>query len=200
MAPAAKSPAKNEGHEGTISPTSPFDKFCKVMAGRATLESDEKSFDYASIEAILTAETEEEMWTSDDRGPLGGRDLEGVVQIVEEIQIKWSNTTGIESPFKDPETGRVFYLLVTSTRHDDSKYTGKRPDIKQGDKFQWNTSAPRLVGKLMWLEGHNRLSQTVVIEAIDLGAGQQVLKLRPFQSGYVNQPGQTLQDAAEAPF
>ncbi len=95
-------------------------------------------------EPVCQEPSEHAPWTrptATQRGPLGGRDLEGVVMIVEDIQVTWSNTAGIESPFKDPETGRVFYLLVTSTRHDSSKYTGKRPDIDQGAKFQmpWDT-------------------------------------------------------------
>ncbi len=201
MAPTAKNPKVPDSHEGTVSNMTPFEKFCRVMAGRATLDSAEKTVDYGSIEAILTAETEEEMWTADDRGPLGGRDLAGVVQRVHEIEVKFSSDSTISSPFFDPETGRNFYLLITSTREDDSKYTGKRSDIKQGDKFQWNTSAPRLVSKLMWLEGHERLNQPIAIEAIDLGGGQHVLKLRPATSGYVNQGGPTLMDDAnESPF
>lgn len=200
MSPAAKSPTRTDSTEGTVRTMSPFERFCVTMAGRATLESEEKSFDYGAIEAIIMAETEEEMWTADDRGPLGGRDLAGLVQIVEDVQVKWSNSSTVDSAFKDPATGRNFYLLITSTRHDDAKYSGIHPEIHQGDKFQWNTSAPRVVGKLMWLEGHGKLAQPVTIESIDLGGGQQVLKLRAVQSGFVNQQSQTLEDATESPF
>jgi hypothetical protein len=164
------------------------------------MESEEKNVDYASIEAIIMAENEIDMWTADDRGPLGGRDLDGVVQIVEDIQVKWSNSPTISSPFTDPQSGKALYLLITSTRQDDAKYSGKRPDLPQGEKFQWNTSAPRVVAKLMWLEGHDRLHQSVCIQATDIGGGQFVLKLRPAPSGYVNQSGQTLEEASESPF
>jgi hypothetical protein len=198
MSPASKDPTRTTSTTVTMTP---YEKFCTILAGRATLESEEKNVDYASIEAIITSETEEEMWVADDRGPLGGRDLAGVVQIIEDIQVKWSNSPTISSPFIDPKTEKALYLLITSTRYDDAKYTGKRTDLEQGGKFQWNTSAPRLVAKLIWLEGHDRLHQPVAIEATDIGGGQQVLKLRPAPSGYVNQTSQTLEEASdESPF
>jgi len=201
MPPTSKQPASRvDATTGNVIPMSSFEKFCRVMATRAVAETEERSFDETVIEDILTAETEEEMWTADDRGPLGGRDLAGVRMICDKVEVKWSSNQEIRSPFTDPDSGRVFYLLITSHRTDDAKYTGKRPDIKNGDPFQWNTSAPRLVAKLMWLEGHNRLNQDVIIESIELGAGQQVLKLRPAPSGFVNQSGPTLDEAsAESP-
>jgi hypothetical protein len=203
MPSAAKSttsPASHTEHTGTITSLTPYEKFCATLAGRATMESEEKNVDYGSIEAIILAETEDEMWTADDRGPLGGRDLAGVVQVIEDVQVKWSNSPTISSPFIDPKTEKALYLLITSTRHDDSKYTGRRPDLTQGEKFQWNTSAPRVVAKIMWLEGHDRLRQPVSIEATDIGGGQAVLKLRAAPSGYVNQQSPTLEEASESPF
>ncbi len=191
-------PARSETHTGTVTTLTPFEKFCATMAGRASLESEESNADIGGIEAIIMAETEEEMWNADDRGVLGGRDLAGVVMVVEDIQVKYSNREGLSSPFADPGSGKGLYLLVTATRYDDPKYTNKRPDIKQGDKFQWNTSAPRLVTKLLWLEAHDRLHQNVTIEEIQLEVGA-VLKLHPAPSGFVNQ-GPTLQEAAESPF
>jgi hypothetical protein len=164
------------------------------------MESEEKNVDYGSIEAIIMAESEDDMWIADDRGPLGGRDLAGVVQVIEDVQVKWSTSPTTSSPFIDPQSGRGLYLILTSTRQDDAKYSGILPNLLQGEKFQWNTSAPRVVAKVMWLEGHDRLHQPVAIEAIDIGGGQFVNKLRPVPSGYVNQPGQTLDEASESPF
>lgn len=201
MSPVAKSSAQTPDK---VTPLGAFEKTLRLLAGRATIEEGEKTVDYGSFESIITAETEEEMWTADDRGPLGGRDLAGVVMRVDVIDVKWSNSPDIQSPFKDSESGKNIYLLITATRVDDSKYTGKRPDIRQGDTFQWNTSAIRLVAKLLWLEGHEKLSQPVVIEAVELGGGQAVLKLRPYSTGFVNQSGQTLEEASlqsdESPF
>ncbi len=191
------SPARPDNTTSTVSTLTPYEKFCATMAGRASLESEESNTDVGSIEAIITAETEEEMWAADERGVLGGRDLAGVVQVVEDIQVKYSNRGGLKSPFVDPASGKGLYLLITSTRYDDPKYTNKRPDLSQGDKFQWNTSAPRLVAKLLWLEANERLHQNVVIEEIELEVGA-VLKLHPAPSGYVNQA--TLSEASESPF
>jgi hypothetical protein len=161
---------------GEVTPPTPFWKLCRLLGARATAEA-ENSFDESSIDAILMAETEEEMWDADERGPLGGRDLEGVLQIIEQVEIKFSRDAGLSTPFKDPETGKGFYLILTSVRtHFEKKY---RPDIGEGQKFVWNTSAPRVVAKIFWLESRGLLDgKRVYIDAVDLGAGQAVLKLK----------------------
>lgn len=173
----------------------PFQRECLALAGRAVLEAERDNTDYAedAVMAILSAESEEKMWTADDQGPMGGRDLAGIQMYVQELQVTFSDKTDMQSTFRDPETGRGMFLWVTAIRYDNPKFNGIHKDIQAGDKFRWNTSAPRLMAKLLYLERENRLDQPVVIETTDIGAGQVVLKLRAVAPG-------TLQQASESPF
>jgi hypothetical protein len=173
--------SKRSAQEGTVEQPSAFWKFCRLLGSRATVEAEDSSFDETSIEAILLADSEDAMWDADNRGPIGGNKLDGVQMVMQEVEVKFSRqSTGdnMRSVFVDPETGRAFYILVTAMRVDeDPRYL---PEVKGGDKFVFNTSAPRLVAKIIWLEQHGLLSDRVVmVEEIDLGGGQGVLKLHP---------------------
>lgn len=160
-----------------VGQASAFWKLCRLLGNRATVDAEDPGFDESSVEQILLAQDEEEMWESDDRGPLGGRDLAGIAQIVQGVEVKFSrDNVDIRSPFKDPETGRRFYLLITSIYMGGG---GKTFGVEKGEKFVWNTSAPRIVAKLTWMELNGVLDQReVVIDATNIGGGQQVLKLR----------------------
>jgi hypothetical protein len=177
--------SRPSAQEGTVEQPSAFWKFCRLLGSRATVEAEDSSFDETAIEAILLADTEDEMWEADNRGPIGGNKLQGVEMQLLEVEVKFSRSSGNEmrSVFIDPETGRPFYILVTAVRiDDDPRYN---PAIKQNDKFVFNTSAPRLVSKIVWLEQHGILSETVVmVEGIELGGGQEVLKLHPVRNAW----------------
>lgn len=141
----------------------------QTLIGRMELEasSDESTFDSPMITSmlrILEAETESEMWEADDLTQTGGRDLVDVEQSIIEYAIKFSANSTIRSAFRD-QSGRGMYLLIRSARLD------------TGEEFVWNTSAPLLVGKILWLADHSKLPANVVIRGTDAGAGT-VLKLK----------------------
>lgn len=145
--------------------------------------SDESSFEspmIASTLKILEAENETEMWEADELLQTGGRDLTDVEQSILEYAVKFSANSAIRSVFRDTQ-GRGMYLLVRSARLD------------TGDEFVWNTSAPLLVGKILWLADHEKLPANVVIRGTDAGAGT-VLKLKPIPRRTVRSDTVPVQD------
>lgn len=179
-------PARQDAQEPTVQQPTAFWKFCRLLGNRATVEMEDGSFDEGGIEAILLADSEDEMWEADNRGPIGGNKLNGVQMVMLSVEVKFSRSgaDAMRSVFIDPETNRPFYILVNAMRTDnDPRYL---PEIKDGDKFVFNTSAPRLVAKIIWLEQHGTLSDNVVmVEEIDLGGGQGVLKLHRVRAAAV---------------
>jgi hypothetical protein len=138
------------------------------MAVEATQEDPEfGSPTVTSMLKILDASTEEEMWEADELGQTGGRDLVDVEMEIRAYQVKWSERGDIDSPFRDRESGRKMYLLIKSAK------------LENGDEIVWNTSAPLLVGKILWLADREMLPCQAVIRGTDLGAGQALLKLKP---------------------
>jgi hypothetical protein len=117
------------------------------------------------IVGILEAETEEEMWDADDLAQIGGRNLRDVEQRIIGYDVRFSTNPNVQSVFKDSQ-GRGMYLLVRSIRYD------------TGAEFIWNTSAPLLVGKILWLADRDMLPADVVIRGTHLGGDQWVLKLK----------------------
>jgi hypothetical protein len=126
----------------------------------------------STVERIVTAQTEEEMWDAGDLANIGGRNMVDIEQQVRSFQVKYStgNTSPsgeeIQSAFRDSQ-GRGMYLLVEAVK------------LETGEELVWNTSAPDIVSKLMWLQEHNRLPADVVIRGIDLGGGKTYLRLKP---------------------
>jgi hypothetical protein len=118
------------------------------------------------IVSILEAESTEEMWEADELDQTGGRDLVDVEQIIYAYTVKFSNNPTIESVFRDSQNRRM-YLLIRSAR------------LETGEEFVWNTSAPLLVGKILWLANREMFPVECVIRGTDLGGGQAVLKLKP---------------------
>jgi hypothetical protein len=127
------------------------------------------------VVGILEAETEEEMWDADDLDQTGGRDLVDVEQQIIAYAVKYSTNPTISSVFKD-SNGRGMYLLIRSVR------------VEDGSEFVWNTSAPLLVGKIMWLVNREMLPAYVVIRAKELGADQKILRLKPMPRRAVQEP------------
>lgn len=140
------------------------------LLGQMEMEATAEEDDFGSpmvtgMVKILSAETEEEMWDADELDQTGGRDLADVEQTLMAYTIKYSTNPTISSVFKDSQ-GRGMYLLIRSARLDN------------GEVFVWNTSAPLLVGKIMWLANREMLPYSCVIRARDLGGGQALLKLK----------------------
>jgi len=147
--------------------SAPFRAFLQRMEIEASLDTEGVNQLFIDgVTKILSAETEEEMWDADDLLQTGGRDLADVEQTIYSYEIKKSRNPDIKSAFK-AEDGRYMFLLIRA---------GKMED---GTEFTWNTSAPYVVAKVLWLADHDRLPYDCVIKATDLGAGQAVLKLKP---------------------
>lgn len=142
----------------------------QLLLQRMELEasSDESTFVspmLTSMMKIMEAQNIDDMWDADELDQTGGRDLVGTEQRILEYAIKFSSNADIESEFIDSR-GRKMYLLIRSSR------------LEDGEEFVWNTSAPLLVGKILWLSDHNQLPIDVVIRGTDLGGGKTVLKLK----------------------
>jgi hypothetical protein len=187
-----RNPATSDQAAATITdmqPSSPFRRMITAMAQDATMET-ETPFtgdDDAALKAILTAETDDEIWDADERGPLGFRDLAGCEIAILDVQVKFSRTNNadMKTVFYSPDN-RQMYLLLTCTRLSVTGDEDKKinlPDI--GEVFQANTSARYLVAKIwtFYVRGRIRPSDGSQLEcrvkAVDLGGDQAVLQLRP---------------------
>lgn len=158
-------------------PPRAFTRFLQQMSMTADVDSTEESTGSteSTVEKIVTAETEAEMWDADELGLIGGRNIVDVEMCVNSFLVRYSrkenNTTEhgevMKSAFVDPSTKRGMYLLVESTRLDN------------GEEFTWNTSAPSVLSKLFWLHQNSRLPCECVIRGKDLGGGQMYLTLKP---------------------
>ena len=162
------------GKSNQVSPTTDAQKAFKAMLDRMELAATADNAEFPTpmltgIVGILSAESEDEMWDSDDLAQIGGRNLRDVEQRILDYTVNYSPTTAddeMKSVFRDSK-GRGMYLLVRSIR------------LEVGEEFVWNTSAPLLVGKILWLADHGKLPADVVIRGKDIGAGQVVLRLKP---------------------
>lgn len=156
----------------------PFERLLRQMEGLAQLSGDGSGSQSAinTVNAILGAESEEEMWQADELPQVNGKTLAGMEQTIHDFEVKFGDDPEIESVFVGPESGRHMYLLVTSSRLSMSRVC---PQYAIGDEIIWNTSAPALVAKLFWFRAHGKLpGQETVIESTELGAGKTVLKFK----------------------
>lgn len=150
-----------------------FQALIQRMSMSADIDSTEQTGSTEmTVEKIVTAESEAEMWEADELGLIGGRDLIDKEMRVESFLTRFSNSKvgpdgeTIISKFVDA-AGRGMYLLVTSVL------------LESGEEVVWNTSAPSVVSKLIWLDENNALPKDCVIRGKDLGGGQTYLTLKP---------------------
>lgn len=179
----------------SIRARNPFTLMVASMAMEATMETEAEAFagDDVNLTAILTAETDEELWDADERGPLGFRDLAGCEIAILDLAVKFSRNpirpTGeeIKSVFTD-DKGKQMYLLLTCVRIGETGDESKKIRLPAiGEQFQANTSARYLVAKLwrFYERGHIApganppVRLECRVRATDLGGDQAVLKLRP---------------------
>jgi len=172
---------------------SPFTAMIGAMSVEATMETDTAfSGDDINLTAILTAESDDEIWDADERGPLGFRDLAGCQLAIIDLQVKLSrggvrpDGEEIRSVFTTDD-GQQMYLLLTCIRTAETGDESKRINLPAiGEQFQANTSARYLVAKLwrFYQLGRIDISSGARLECrvkgIPLGDGKEVvLKLRP---------------------
>lgn len=165
-----------------VEKATPFQVMLRAMELEAT--QDAGTFAGDDLNGILTAETEEEIWDADERGPLNFQHLADCELAVMDITVKYSRGSrdDIQTPFITPE-GKKMYLLVEAARLSDA---GEKQHLRLpavGEVFQANTSARYIVGKLwaFYTRGYMSQGKTLecVVKEIDLGDGTGVLKLRP---------------------
>lgn len=172
-----------------------FQRLIARMDLEATMDSEEGRFSGDDLNQILEAETEEEMWEADERGPLNTKHLAGCELDLLDVKVKYSRgDNDMATPFITAE-GRKMYLLVTAVRLSDAgeKKHLNLPGI--GEQFQFNTSARFIVAKLIWLVDHGKIDYDTgahtecVIIATDLGSGNAVNKIKPLpKRAYKQEP------------
>lgn len=173
--------------DGMVTKTTPFQVMIRAMAIDAT--ADEGTFVGDDLNGILTAETEEDIWDADERGPLNFQHLADCEIAVLGVSVKFSRgqRDDIQTPFvvNDGKTTKKMYLLVTAVRLSDA---GEKAHLRLpavGEVFQANTSARFVVAKLWAFYTKGYISEETgkqlecVVKEIDLGDGTGVLKLRP---------------------
>lgn len=157
----------------------PFERLLRQMENLAELDRDSGAGNVSAVNtvnAILSAETEQEMWDADEMAQVNGKTLVGLEMTIHDFQVKFGDNEDIESVFIAPESNRHMYLLVECSRLSASRVC---PQYAVGDTIIWNTSAPSLVAKLFWMRTHNKLpGAEAVIQETPLGGGKGVLKLK----------------------
>ena len=172
---------------GTVTGPSPFQRLRRRMAEMAVLETAESKVSGEDVNAILTAETEEDMWDADELSVYNAQKLSGCDLQITGFEVRFStgNDEEIKTPFVD-DKGRQMYLLVHAYRI--TKATEKRdvvlPEI--GTEFTWNTSARNIVAKLFWMLDHGWFDPgadkpvRVHIKGTPLSGGRSVEKIKEF--------------------
>jgi hypothetical protein len=177
-----------DGTEGTIQPLTPFQRMIRTMQMDATTETEDARFSGDDLNAILLADSDTDLWESDERGPLNAQHLAGCELQLLDVLVKFSrggsSTEGIKTPFITSD-GKKMYLLVTAVRVSDA---GEKTHLRMpaiGEVFQFNTSARFLATKIWAFYMRGKIDKNsgkyleCVIRETDLGDGQGVLKLRP---------------------
>lgn len=163
----------------------PVQRMIRVMEMEATADAETATGDNADLNAILGAETDEELWDADERPPLNAQHLAGCDVEILDVRVKYSRgNSDMGSTFVTSD-GRKMYLLVTAVRLSDPETKTAVQLPKIGEEFEFNTSARYLTTKLFqfYLRGKinrdNGAKLTAFIRATGLEEGQAVLKLRP---------------------
>lgn len=187
MAPKSNSPVPPT--RGTVTGPTPFQQMIRAMSNDASAE--DGNFGGDDLNAILSAETEEELFESDERPPLNFQHLAGCELAVLGFDVKFSrtNNTSIQTPFVwTDERGqdKKMYLLVKCIRISDAgtkKNVIKLPPV--GEVFTANTSARFVVAKL-WramtlglIDANRGVTWECAVQETDLGDETAVIKLRP---------------------
>lgn len=183
----ASQEAETAAKNGTVVSSSPFQRVRRRMAEMAILDSAETQVSGEDINAILEAETEEEMWDADELSVYNAQKLSGCdLQITGfEVRFAKGQNDEIKTPFVD-DKGRQMYLLVQAFRITNA--TEKRDVVLPaiGMEFVWNTSARNIVAKLFWMLDHGWFDSNakrpvrVHIKGTPLSDGRSVEKIKEF--------------------
>lgn len=169
---------------GKIQAPTPFQRLIRQISLEAEIDAaDSKgsASTIATVERIMNAETDDDIWNAGDLANIGGRNLVDVEMQVTDFTVKYGNRDDVETVFTDGN-GRQFFLLVASTIigiPDSDPTEFARPPLAIGDEIVWNTSAPDIVPKLIQFRDRGRFPLDCVIRALNLGGGKHYLRLKP---------------------
>lgn len=173
--------------EGHIIKATPFQGMIRQMELAAEMAVDDVKFNGDDLNAILSAETEADIWDGDERGPLNFQHLSDCEIQVIDVAVKYSRAgqgDNVVTQFVTAD-GKKMYLLVTLCRVSDA---GEKTHLRLpgvGEEFVANTSARYVVAKLWaflnkgYIDPDNGKRLECVVKSVDLGDGQAVIKLRP---------------------
>jgi hypothetical protein len=158
------------------------------MAEMAIMETASSRSAGEDINAILTADSAEEMWDADELDKYNAQKLSGCDLQTTYFEVRFGDgNTEIDNPIFVDEKGRQMYLLVHSFRitkeHGEDK-TVNLPEV--GEEFVWNTSARNIVGKLFWMLDHGwfdpgtKTPARFRIRGTKLTGGRSVEKIKEF--------------------
>lgn len=170
----------------SVATPTPFHRMIRAMDMEATV--DESNFQVLdSINAILAAEEDEEIWDADEMGILNFQHLAGCDILITDVHVKYgASVSDIVTPFQ--YEGKKMYLLLTVIRT--SKET-EHPEIRlpdPGEPFTVNTSATYIVPKVWAFYTKGRINPdtgaklAAYVKSISLDGGKAVIKLRPSRS------------------
>lgn len=183
MADKANS-VETSAKSGEIQTPTPFHRLIRQLSLEAEIDSaDSKgsASTISTVERIMSAASDDDVWNAGDLANIGGRNLVDVEMQVVDFIVKYGNRDDVESVFMD-NNGRKLFLLVSSTiigLPDADPTEFGRPPLSIGDTIVWNTSAPDIVPKLVSFRDRNRFPLDCVIRALDLGGGKHYLRLKP---------------------
>lgn len=178
---------RNVTESASVATPTPFYRMIRAMDMEATAD-DESNFQVLdSINAILAAEEDEEIWDADEMGILNFQHLAGCDILITDVHVKYgAAVSDISTPYV--YEGKKMYLLVTVVRT--SKET-EHPEIRlpdPGEPFTVNTSATFIVPKIWAFYTKGRINPATgaklaaYVKSIPLDGGKAVIKLRPARS------------------
>lgn len=151
---------------GTVEGPRPYERFAASLQRKAAQEKERGHFDLTAnqIDAALTAETEEDIWDSDEGGLVALKDLVGAELRIEGYRIL---------PSTDPEmdNGLGVFLIGTAVLLNDVSGT-------PGEVIQFNTGVATVIAKLEAFQGHGRFPLETLVTSVKAGKGDMV-RLRP---------------------
>jgi hypothetical protein len=165
--------AQADGTQSQMQVNTPtaLDRFAEYMKSRAKLDGSMREGSSAMdaiSERLLTA-TEDELWDIDEGGLPNGKAVADIEQRIMSYEIMMGKGKPDDEIVKNNKLGGT-YLNVHSVRLD------------SGKEFDWQTSAPGIVIKVVRFDQAGRLPLNCVVRAIPIAdgePGQVVLKLRP---------------------
>lgn len=156
--------------DGKVIARTPFGDLLNEMAMRADIDAQDSSINETTLNKVLTAETPEEFWDADEKSVVNAQDMIGKEMLVRTFHVRRGKADDPSKPMENvyrDSSGVGLYLDVDCVL------------LENGEEIVFNTSAKFLVAKFIQAERLGMFPLECVIQGIDLGGGQTVLKLRP---------------------